>query len=346
MNKKMVSIFTQIEDWVKKDGNNTLPISAGEHKYVFIKGEVVTGLVSIFCISAEFSKSLFEELNRGNADGVGHYIPKLGKFLGFYMYIPGITQGAPEIPENNICVSDVAKKIAEKFSWIIQKRVKAELDASQETYVPTRSQEAEEEALAEYWTKGIEETIFWKHAKFPENYIEFEDVVNVLLSDKKDIIENIFDQKYRHSSKGESTYDWEKTKEMMRRYYTEKMKTYIPRETDVAFKRQGMALKKAFEGKPAPKKVRMTVERTWNDLNSQMKKLIPETKDTLLLEIEFDMESVGWRFNGIANWDYKVVSPSNFVKKEYGKRVPVLQSAIPYSAIREIRYGRKVIYKK
>lgn len=345
MNEKMQKIFAQIEDWAKKEDASTLSISEGKHNYVFLKGKVVDGLTSIFCLSAEYSQSLWEELDKGDANGIGHYIPKLGKFLGFFMYIPGITQARAESPENNISVFDVKMEIAGKFSHIIQRRVKAELDVSRETYVPTRSQEGEEEALAEYWTKGMETTIFWEHADFPASYIEFEDVVRVLLADK-DIIKDIFDSKYRHSPKGESTYEWEKTKEMMRRYYAKKLETYVPRETDIAFKTQEQALKEAFAGKPAPKKIRMVVERSWNDLDFRMMEVIPETKDAILLEIEFDMGFAGWRFDGIETWSCKVVSPSEFIKKKYGKRIPVLRSAIPYSAIREIRYGKKVIYKK
>ena len=55
------------------------------------------------------------------------------------------------------------------------------------------------------------------------------------------------------------------------------------------------------------------------------------------------MEKAYWHFDGLNKWVYKVI---NFAQcKNSEKKIPILSSSIPFSAICNLRHNRKIIFK-
>ena len=322
MNKNTEEIFKKIEDWVKKDDTQSLLINGIR----LIKEKESSEIISIFQSDNKIAENK-------SISFIGYYLPKVGKFLNFSMNQAGN-------PPNNISVFDIKTKLSNTFSNIIQSRINEDLNATGEIYIPTRSDKITKERLAEYWIKGLDYICFWKSSDFPLSYIEFEDVIRMVLSDK-DISKEIFDKKYKDSPKNKEVYRQKKRIELMRRYYAEKLNSYVPRETDVAFKQQQQAIKMFFDGKPAPKKLRATIKCSWNNLDN--KEIFPKTKKPIFINIEIDMRKAYWQFDGLNKWAYKIIGFSRC--KDSEKKIPILSSSIPFSAICNLRHNRKIIFK-
>ena len=164
--KKAEKIFKEIEKWVE-EGEGNLLLSSKNYEFLLIKSQVKDGLITIFKLGNDYPDAVLDELSRENISVLGHYIPKLKKFLGFKLYLPGDIS-INEKPKNNILVQDVQEKISERFSNII------------------------------YEETPIENARFISREKFPKEDISLDDVVEYLLHGE-DIIEKIFDKKYKDS---------------------------------------------------------------------------------------------------------------------------------------------------
>ena len=163
--KKAEKIFKEIEKWVEV-GEGNLLLSSKNYEFLLIKAQVKEGVITIFKLGNDYPDAVMDELSRENVSILGHYIPKLKKFLGFKLYLPGDIS-ANEKPKNNILVQEVQGKISERFSNIIYSEAKKESDN-----IPRE--------------------------KFPKENISLDDVVEYLLHGE-DVIEKIFDKKYKDS---------------------------------------------------------------------------------------------------------------------------------------------------
>lgn len=173
--KKAEKIFKEIEKWVEA-GEGNLLLSSKNYEFLLIKSQVKDGLITIFKLGNDYPDAVMDELSRENVSILGHYIPKLKKFLGFKLYLPGDIS-INEKPKNNILVQEVQEKISERFSNIIYSEAKKELDNINEESPNVR---------------------FISREKFPKEDIPLDDVVEYLLHGE-DIIEKIFDKKYKDS---------------------------------------------------------------------------------------------------------------------------------------------------
>ena len=174
--EKAETIFKEIEEWVK-EGEGNLLLSAENYEFMLIKSQIKEGLITIFKLGDDYADSVMDELSRGHISVLGHYIPKIEKFLGFNLYLPGVLT-IDEKPKNNILIPEVQEEIAGMFSDIIHSKVKEELDNGDEEFTPPYLEEYKKE-LANIWVNGFENVFPQK--KFPRGYVSLDDVVEYLL---------------------------------------------------------------------------------------------------------------------------------------------------------------------
>lgn len=339
--EKAEKIFKGIEEWVK-EGKENLLLSAKNYEFMLIKSQIKDGLITIFKLGDDYADSVMDELSRGHISVLGHYIPKIEKFLGFNLYLPGVL-AIDEKPKNNILISEVKEEIAGMFSDIIHSKVKEELDNGNEEFTPPYLEEYKKE-LANIWVNGFENVL--PQEKFPRGYVSLDDVTEYLLHGK-DIIEKLFNKTHKDSYAGIGVYKREKNQENLRRFYKEKLKTYTPRETDIAFKEQQKAIQEAFANKRFPKTLRATIKLDWDNLSPRVKETVPKTDKPIYFEITLKTENLSWDFHGLSELAFDITSASEDLdKRNLRKWSPLYSSFVSFSAIEEIRYSKKTIYQK
>ena len=329
---KKEKIAKEIINWVK-DGEGVLHLSEGKYEYVFGKMNVVKNLTTVFLFGSSYTKSVFTELEKGSMEIVGHYIPVKNVFVDFSFYSPVWDGIESIIPANNL----FSNKVKEDMSSIFLDSLKKEIEENKysrsfKRVLSSKEINTEEETFARIHVNGLYNVIRDETEWFLstiQGRISFEDVIKFLIG------EEVFAEKKNDFDDVKSSLQEQMATVML---YNERMEKYVPRETDEAYIRIRRAISSfcAEKGK-TPKKVKVAIENQ-------------DSKISFNGEIE--MENFKWYFEGFPLWQIKNPSSSQensidyLFKKGLEWKMKLSESNIPYSSIKEIRYGRNIIYSK
>ena len=324
-------IAKEIINWVKKDGEGVLHLSEGKYDYVFGKMNVVENLTTVVLFGNSYSKSVFTELEKGSAEIVGHYIPVKNVFVDFTFYSPVWDGIEPIVPANNLFSNKVKEDMSSIFLDSLKKEiVENRYSRSFQSFLSSKEINTEEEIFARIHVNGLYNVIRDETEWFLstiQGRISFEDVIKFLIG------EEVFAEKKNNFDDVKSSLQEQMATVML---YNERMRKYVPRETDEAYIRIRRAISSfcAEKGKN-PKKIKVTIEDSKVSFNG-----------------EIEMENFKWYFNGFPLWQIKNPSSSQadsieyLFKKGLEWKMKLSESNIPYSSIKEIRYGRNIIYSK
>ena len=332
---KKEKIMKKILNWVK-DGEGVLHLSEGKYDYVFGKMNVVENLTTIILFGNSYSKSVFAELEKGSAEIVGHYVPSKDIFVDFAFYSPVWEGVKTAYPPNTIFSTEIKKEIGEKYVNLLSKTID-----ENNKFIPYKEDNSSilEEKLAGIYVHGFKVLPNYMQYSIEEiqSQIAFDEVVSYLLRNRE--IDEIFAKKREEFSHIETSLMEQKG---MQLFYEEKMKEYVPRESDVAYVKISNALYDFMKKKQKrPKTIKITSMIHKNYFDEKIQKTIKE--EVIPLNWEIELKDFGWSFYGISN--YLVKNATSPILLEKGMKWYVRED-LPYSCISEIRYGRNVIYRK
>ena len=338
--KKFENFMGLFTNWVK-NGKGVFLYEDKEYQYSFFKEKILKDCVTIFRIGSGYTRSIPEDVENNKINVVGHYVPNVDKYLSFKTYAPSFLESI--VPENNISISDLKYEIGEEFKKLILHEIEAEEES--QDFSKTISSERIREILAEIYVKGIDKVLPIDEKVFPCYDISLETVVQYLIGeDTKDLFEEYREksEKFRTNLKREV---------LKRKFLLEELKTYVPKENEVSFKEIHEKISEFISrtGKE-PVNLRVKIEIDYNSLSYEMKRLIEKTDEVFKLDAKFAVKDFIWTSAGLRSSDLFDISGA---RKEFraktgsNRRIDVFQSwAVPFSTMKEVRYGRELIYKK
>lgn len=336
MKNQREEFLAKITEWIRS-GSNLLRMEEGDFRYVFAKENVLKDVVSIIQFGDSYTRSVSEDLNRGKIEVIGHYVPKNDTFVDFSFYSPKWEGVNTAYPPNTIFSAEIKKEIGKKYVNLLSKIID-----ETNNFIPYTEDNPSiimEEKLARIYIYGFKVLPNYTQYFIEEiqSQITFDEVVSYLLRNRE--VDEIFAKKREEFAHIETSLMEQKG---MQLFYEEKMKKYIPRESDVAYIKISNALYDFMEKKQKrPKTIKITSMIHKNYFDEKIQKTIKE--EVIPLNWEIELKDFGWSFYGISN--YLVKNATSPILLEKGMKWYVRED-LPYSCISEIRYGRNVIYRK